>query len=85
MAAVIGKPRATLFDMGALPGFFDLSGLTAADVVAIAALVPMAGNLALAQFLGRARRLLASPAARRRLNLVPRAMLVAVGALIPFV
>jgi threonine/homoserine/homoserine lactone efflux protein len=88
LAAVIGNPKAILFYMGALPGFFDLGQLTAPDIaviILISALIPMAGNLGLALFLDRARSLLSSPAAMRRLNVVSGWLLVAVGVAIPFV
>lgn len=88
VAAVIGNPKAILFYMGVLPGFFDLSRVTAPDIVAIiavSALVPMLGNLCLALFLDRARRLLQSPAALRRLNVISGLLLVGVGLVIPFV
>lgn len=87
VAAVIGNPKAILFYMGFLPGFFDLSRVTAGDIaaiLAISALVPMLGNLGLALFLDRARRLLQSPAALRRLNVVSGVLLMAVGCVIPF-
>ena len=87
VAAVIGNPKAILFYMGVRPGFFDLSRVTAADIAVIlliSALIPMLGNLALAWFLDRARRLLSSPAAMRRLNLASGCLLVAVGLVIPF-
>jgi threonine/homoserine/homoserine lactone efflux protein len=87
LAAVIGNPKAILFYMGVLPGFFNLTRVNGADIAAIlavSALVPMAGNLALALFLDRTRRLLASPQALRRLNIVSGALLVGVGAAIPF-
>lgn len=87
VAAVIGNPKAILFYMGALPGFFALGSLTALDVVliiAISAIVPMAGNLGLAYFLDRARRLLSSPESVRRLNVISGCLLVAVGLVIPF-
>ena len=87
VAAVIGNPKAILFYMGVLPGFFDLSRVTAADIAAIlliSALIPMLGNLSLAWFLDRARRLLSSPSAMRRLNLASGCLLVAVGLVIPF-
>lgn len=64
VAAVLGNPKAILFYMGVLPGFFDLSRVTAPDIAAIlavSAVVPALGNLCLALFLDRARRLLASP------------------------
>ncbi|NEX46358.1 LysE family translocator [Pseudotabrizicola algicola] len=87
VAAVIGNPKAILFYMGFLPGFFDLgrvSGWDVAAILAISALVPMLGNLGLALFLDRARRLLQSPAALRRLNVVSGVLLMAVGCVIPF-
>ncbi|GGO34071.1 lysine transporter LysE [Gemmobacter aquaticus] len=87
VAAVVGNPKAILFYMGALPGFFDLSRLTAPDITAIiliSALVPMAGNLALALFLDRARQLLSSPKNIHRLNLASGIMLIGVALAIPF-
>lgn len=88
MAVVFGNPKAMLFYMGALPGFFDLGRLTWADtlaIITISALVPMAGNLSLALFLDRARRLLSSPENVRKLNIGAGALLVLVGLVIPFV
>ena len=87
VAAVIGNPKAILFYMGALPGFFDLGTLTTPDIIAIiciSAFVPMVGNLGLAWFLDRARRLLSSPAAVRRLNIGSGVLLILVGLVIPF-
>ncbi|MET4101165.1 threonine/homoserine/homoserine lactone efflux protein [Roseovarius sp. MBR-78] len=87
MAAVIGNPKAILFYMGFLPGFFDLSTVTVPDIAAILAVsatVPMLGNLGLAFFLDRARRLLQSPKAIARLNTGSGALLILVGLVIPF-
>ena len=87
MAAVIGNPKAILFYMGFLPGFFDLSTVTVPDIAAIlavSAIVPMLGNLALAFFLDRARRLLQSPKAIARLNFGSGILLILVGLVIPF-
>jgi threonine/homoserine/homoserine lactone efflux protein len=87
MAAVIGNPKAILFYMGVLPGFFDLGRINGWDIAAIlsvSALVPMVGNLGLALFLDRARRLLASPEAVHRLNVGSGILLVLVGCVIPF-
>lgn len=87
LAAVIGNPKAILFYMGALPGFFTLETLTSADVVAIialSALIPMAGNLGLALFLHRARQLLSSPESVRKLNITSGVLLIGVGLVIPF-
>lgn len=85
VAAVLGNPKAILFYMGVMPGFFDLSRLTGPDIVAIAALsatVPLAGNIGLAAAVGRARSLLRSPAALRRMNRTAGALLIGVGLLI---
>ena len=82
LAAVIGNPKAILFYMGVLPGFFDLSRVTGWDIaaiLAISALVPMLGNLGLALFLDRARALLSSPQALHRLNVGSGVLLVCVG------
>jgi len=87
IAAVIGNPKAILFYMGALPGFFALDRLTTLDIaaiIAISALIPMAGNLGLALFLDRARRLLSSPESVRRLNVTSGVLLIGVGLVIPF-
>ncbi|MBL4928356.1 LysE family translocator [Fuscibacter oryzae] len=87
VAAVIGNPKAILFYMGALPGFFDLGKLTAFDItaiIAISAFVPMLGNLGLALFLDRARQLLSSPQSVRRLNMISGCLLLCVAAVIPF-
>jgi len=85
LAAVIGNPKAILFYMGVLPGFFDLSRVNGVDIAAILAvsmLVPMLGNLALALSIDRARALLSSPESLRRINVISGALLIAVGAVI---
>ncbi|CAN1490856.1 RhtB Putative threonine efflux protein [Paracoccaceae bacterium] len=87
VAAVIGNPKAILFYMGALPGFFTLEALTTPDVVAIialSALIPMIGNLGLALFLDRARQMLSSPESLRKLNVTSGVLLIGVGLVIPF-
>lgn len=87
LAVVIGNPKAILFYMGALPGFFTLGSLTAPDIIAILGVsmaVPTLGNLGLALFLDRARQLLSSPRAIRRLNVTSGCLLIGVGLIIPF-
>jgi threonine/homoserine/homoserine lactone efflux protein len=87
LAVVIGNPKAILFYMGALPGFFTLGTLTPTDIAAIIALsmlIPMVGNLGLALFLDRARQLLSSPENIRKLNVASGVMLIGVGLAIPF-
>ena len=54
LAVILGNPKAILFYMGMLPGFFDLTGLTVWDVAAIvglSALIPLVGNLGMAVFI----------------------------------
>lgn len=87
LAVILGNPKAILFYMGMLPGFFDLSTVTAPDIAAIMAVsmvVPLAGNLLLAAFVERLRRLLSTPQAIRRMNISAGCMLIVVGLIIPF-
>ncbi|KMW59013.1 Transporter, LysE family [Candidatus Rhodobacter oscarellae] len=87
LAAVIANPKAALFYMALLPGFFDVSRVTWVDIaviIPISMAVPFLGNLMLAAFVDRMRRLVRSPAALRRLNLAAGGLLIAVGFVIPF-
>lgn len=87
LAVILGNPKAILFYMGVLPGFFDLTALTWPDIAAICFLsliVPLMGNLVLALFIDRARRLLRSPTALRRTNIIAGSLLILVGLVIPF-
>ncbi len=87
IAVIVGNPKAILFYMGVLPGFFDLARVGAADIAAILAVsmaIPLAGNLAMALFVDRARALMASPQALRRTNLLAGWLLIGVGLVIPF-
>lgn len=82
LAVILGNPKAILFYMGVLPGFFDMAALTGWDIAAIcalSALVPLIGNLLLGLSLGRVRALLSSPAALRRMNIIAGGLLIAVG------
>ncbi len=82
VAAVIGNPKAILFYMGVLPGFFDLGRVTGPDIAAIlfvSALIPLLGNLALALFVDRARALISSPESLRRINIGSGVLLIGVG------
>lgn len=81
LAAILGNPKAILFYMGMLPGFFDLSRVTPTDIAAIvglSAVIPLAGNLGVALSVGRIRRLMTSPRALRRTNLVAGGLLILV-------
>lgn len=85
LIVILGNPKAILFYMGVLPGFFDLTKVTWSDIAAICFLslvVPLVGNLILALFVDRARALLKSPEALRRLNVIAGYLLIAVGGLI---
>ncbi|MDP3961490.1 MAG: LysE family translocator [Pseudorhodobacter sp.] len=85
VAAILGNPKAILFYMGVLPGFFDLSRVTTPDIVviiAVSTLIPMTGNLIFALTVDRVRRVLSSPTALRRLNLAAGSLLIVVAAVI---
>lgn len=86
LVVILGNPKAILFYAGMLPGFFDLTRLTGVDVgviVSLSMIIPLIGNLLMATFIDRARRLVASPRALRRMNLSAGALLIAVGLIIP--
>lgn len=88
MVAILGNPKAVLFYMGVLPGFFDLRGVTVLDISAIIGLsvaIPLVGNLVLAAFVGRVRGAITSPETLRRINLVSGGLLILVGVVIPFI
>ncbi|MFY0692715.1 MAG: LysE family translocator [Paracoccaceae bacterium] len=85
LLVILGNPKAILFYMGVLPGFFDLTQVTALDIAVICFLsliVPLVGNLMLAAFVDRARAMLKSPSALKRMNTVAGFLLVAVGCVI---
>ncbi len=85
VAVILGNPKAVLFYLGILPGFFDLRALTPLDIAAIcfiSLIVPLFGNLALAAFIDRARRIVNSPATLRRVNITAGVLLIVVGVLI---
>lgn len=84
---ILGNPKAILFYMGILPGFFDISRVNGWDIAAICLLsltIPLAGNLVLAAFMDRARRFLSSPSAIRRTNITSGVLLILVGLVIAF-
>ncbi|MFN3526803.1 MAG: LysE family translocator [Paracoccus sp. (in: a-proteobacteria)] len=82
LMAITGNPKAALFYVGVLPGFFDISRLTGADIATITVMsgaVPFALNLAMGGAITLARRRLATPAGMRRMNLASGWLLIAVG------
>jgi threonine/homoserine/homoserine lactone efflux protein len=87
VVVILANPKAILFYMGILPGFFDLNAVGAADIFAICLIsltVPFIGNLLFAASVDRARRFLASGRAVRRANIVAGSLMLLVGAAIAF-
>ena len=88
LAVILGNPKAILFYMGMLPGFFDLTKLAWPDIAAICLLsflVPLIGNLILAGSIHKAKSVLTSPKALRRTNISAGILLILVGLIIPFI
>lgn len=86
VAIILSNPKAILFYMGVLPGFFDLTQLRPMDIVAIctiSAAVPLAGNAVLSLLVHRAREIVKSPTAIRRMNVTSGILLICVGLIIP--
>ncbi|MGL4414339.1 LysE family translocator [Roseinatronobacter monicus] len=85
VTVILANPKAILFYMGVLPGFFDLTRVTWADITAIilvSVAIPMFGNLALALLIDKARALLRSGKAIARTNRIAGALMIGVGAVI---
>jgi threonine/homoserine/homoserine lactone efflux protein len=54
---ILGNPKAILFYMGVLTGFFDLTKVAQMDIIAIVVVsisIPLLGNLILASFVNKA-------------------------------
>ena len=86
VAIILSNPKAILFYIGVLPGFFDLSRMTLLDIVAIctiSAVLPFLGNLTLSIMVDRVRPLLSSPATLRKVNTISGILLILVGVMIP--
>lgn len=82
VAVILGNPKAILFYMGMLPGFFDLTQITRTDIAAIVALsmlVPFIGNLFFAALVHRLRDILRTPNALKRVNIFAGILLLLVG------
>lgn len=85
VTVILANPKAILFYMGVLPGFFDLTRVTWADITAIILVsvsIPMLGNLMLALLIDRARALLRSGAAIARTNRIAGGLMIGVGMVI---
>lgn len=86
LIAILGNPKAVLFYIGVLPGFFDLRDVTGVDITLIigaSVLVPLIGNLVLAACVGHVRGFITKPETLRRINIVSGLLLILVGMLIP--
>lgn len=86
VAIILSNPKAILFYIGVLPGFFDLSRVTLLDIVAIctiSAVLPFLGNLTLSIMVDRVRHLLSSPGTLRKVNTISGILLILVGVIIP--
>jgi len=87
LVAILGNPKAVLFYMGVLPGFFDLRDVTAPDValiVSVSVFIPLLGNLVLAASVGHLRGFMTRPEVLTRINVVSGALLILVGILLGF-
>ena len=80
--AVTANPKASLFYMTLLPGFFNFELIGIVDVCLISLLsfsIPMIGNILMILFVAKVRSLLSSPYAIRMTNLISGILLVFVG------
>ena len=85
--AITANPKASLFYLTLLPGFFDFSKINMFDLTIISATsfsVPMIGNLLLIFFLDRVRFFLSSAKAISTTNLLSGISLIIVGIVIAF-
>lgn len=85
LLAITGNPKAALFYVGVLPGFFDVVRITAWDVAAIVALsafIPLLLNLAMGAAVSAARTRLATPSGLRMMTRISGALLILVGCVI---
>ncbi len=85
VAAILANPKAILFYMGMLPGFFDLTAISWADVAVIAAVsmaIPLVGNTGFAFLVDHARRRFSSPERLARINRIAGVLLILVAVVI---
>jgi len=82
---ILGNPKAILFYIGILPGFFTVAALQPIDIAVIgglSALVPFLGNLVLALMFDHVSKMLNSPILHQRINRITGVVLIFVGGLI---
>ena len=85
VVVILGNPKAILFYMGILPGFFDLNDLTTLDIgyLIISAIIPMSGNITLALLVERCAGF-SNQKHLQWINIISGLLLIGVGTLIPF-
>ena len=79
------NPKAILFYISIMPGFFVLNQLTNTDAVMIAsvsALVPFIGNITIIALVSPIRQLMQSPSAQKKLNQISSILLLIVAVMI---
>ena len=87
LAVILSNPKAILFYIGILPGFFDLGQVSTLDIfaiIAISALIPFLGNCILSLMVTQTQHLLKSPQGLRRTQILSGFLLIIVGIVIPF-
>ncbi len=85
IVAILANPKAILFYAGMLPGFFDLTAVTASDIAVIALVsmaVPFVSNIGFAILVDGARRRFSSPERLARINRVAGGLLILVAVVI---
>ncbi|WP_158971005.1 LysE family translocator [Chachezhania sediminis] len=87
VAVILSNPKAILFYMVILPGFFDMTAVGPVDItliVILSMLIPMVGNIFFALMVDRLRVRFNTPERMRRMNLAAGSLLIVVGAILPF-
>lgn len=85
LLTIAGNPKAALFYVTVLPGFFDVRDLRGTDIaviVAMSAAIPFTLNMLMGAAVAAARQKLATPRGMRLMNLVSGGLLIAVGSVI---
>lgn len=85
LAVILANPKAILFYMGMLPGFFDLTRITGADIAVIGMIsmaVPLIGNLGFAAIVNRARAAVTSGQTLAKINRIAGVLLILVACVI---
>ena len=87
LIAVIANPKASLFYLTLLPGFFNFGTVGIWDILIISVvsfLIPMTGNVIMIMFIVRARSFLSSEKAIQNTNIISGTLLILVGIIIAF-